>query len=124
MIDPSRLCRVFLLHATTLMINGHSCPDVARYSVPHTGGRSQCGCKQSARLRHCLVENGLLYDWYLLACSHTMPQHITAGPVTSHNNNSQTFNLRVSGPRNLAHVHFKLPFESSNLPGAGPISPD
>ena len=29
--------------------------------------------------------------------------------------------MRVSNPRAIIYVHFKLPFESSNLPGAGPI---
>ena len=41
---------------------------------------------------------------------------------SSHTLNSQHFKLRVSNPGTVACVHFKLPFESSNLPGAGPIS--
>ena len=32
--------------------------------------------------------------------------------------------LRVSNPGAIAYVHFKLPFESSDLPGAGPFFPD
>ena len=31
--------------------------------------------------------------------------------------------LRISNPGNLACFHFKVPFESSNLPGSGPIFP-
>ena len=44
--------------------------------------------------------------------------------VSSHNFNWQHFKLRVSDPRTSAYVHFNMPFESSNLPGAGPSCPD
>ena len=44
--------------------------------------------------------------------------------VSSHNFHSQKYKLRVSNPRTIAYVHFKMPFESSNILGAGPISPD
>ena len=40
------------------------------------------------------------------------------GPVSSHNLNSQTFKLRVSNHRTTAYCHVRMPFESSNLPGA------
>ena len=40
---------------------------------------------------------------------------------SSHGFNSQKFESRVSNPRTNADVHFKMAFESSNLPGAGPI---
>ena len=33
----------------------------------------------------------------------------------------QSFKLRVSNPRTAAYAYFNMPFESSNLPGAGPI---
>ena len=41
--------------------------------------------------------------------------------VNSHNCDAQQFKLRVSNLRTVTYVHFNLPFESSNLPGAGPI---
>ena len=41
--------------------------------------------------------------------------------VKSHNSNSWTFKLRVSNPRTFAYARSKMPFESSNIPGAGPI---
>ena len=52
------------------------------------------------------------------------PHLETLPTVSSHNFDSQTFKLRVSNPRTTAYCHFKMPFESSNLPGAGPIFPD
>ena len=36
----------------------------------------------------------------------------------------QHLKLRVSNPRTVANCHSETPFESSNLPGAGPIFPD
>ena len=32
--------------------------------------------------------------------------------------------LRFSNPRTIAYAHFKMPFESRNIPGAGPVFPD
>ena len=40
--------------------------------------------------------------------------------VSSHNVDSRHFKSRVSNPRTVAYAHFKVPFESSNLLGAGP----
>ena len=37
---------------------------------------------------------------------------------------SQDYELRVQKPTDIACVRFSMPSESSNLPGAGPISPD
>ena len=37
---------------------------------------------------------------------------------------SQNFKLRVSNSRSVAYVDFKMPFESSNIPGSGPNFPD
>ena len=48
----------------------------------------------------------------------------TRGAVSSHNFNSLNVKLRVSNPRAIAYAHLKVPFESSDLPGAGPIFPD
>ena len=44
--------------------------------------------------------------------------------VNSHNFNSHNFKLRASSPRTIAFFHFNMPFESSHLPGAGPMFPD
>ena len=44
--------------------------------------------------------------------------------VSSRHFNSQCFELRVSNPRTTAHLDFRMPFDNSNLPGAGPIFPD
>ena len=45
--------------------------------------------------------------------------------VSSHNFNSQNSELGSSSPRAvIAYFHFRMPFESSNLPGVGPIFPD
>ena len=44
--------------------------------------------------------------------------------VDSHKFNLLSFNLRVSNPRTVAYLHFEMPLESSDLPGAGPIFPD
>ena len=44
--------------------------------------------------------------------------------VRSHAFDSQHLSLRVSNLRASAYVHLKVPFGSSNLPGAGPIFPD
>ena len=46
------------------------------------------------------------------------------GTVSSHMFNSQKNKLRVSNPRTIIYFPFKMPFESFNLPGAGPIFPD
>ena len=43
--------------------------------------------------------------------------------VSSHKFNSQNFKLRVSNPRTIAYFHFKMLFESSDLPGAGQFFP-
>ena len=32
--------------------------------------------------------------------------------------------FRIEGLKSQNHLHFKMPFESSNLPGAGPVCPD
>ena len=49
----------------------------------------------------------------------------TCGPYdSSHHFNLHNFKLMVSNPRTIAYVHFNMPFEHSNLPGAGPISLD
>ena len=42
----------------------------------------------------------------------------------SHDFDSHNFNLRVSNPGAIPYFRFKVPLESSNLPGAGPICPD
>ena len=44
--------------------------------------------------------------------------------VSSHDFSLQTFKLSVSDPRAIAYLHSNMPFESSSLPGAGPIFPD
>ena len=41
--------------------------------------------------------------------------------VGSRDFNPHNFNPRVSDPRAAACLQFKMPFGSSNLPGAGPI---
>ena len=43
---------------------------------------------------------------------------------SSHGLDSQTIELRVSNPRTVACLDLTMPYESSNLPGAGPIFPD
>ena len=52
------------------------------------------------------------------------PCHSLRATVTYHNINSQPFRLRLSNHRTIDHVHFNMPFETSNLSGAGPVSPD
>ena len=47
-----------------------------------------------------------------------------ASTVSSHNFHLHNFKFGVSNSRTIAYAHFKLPFESSDLPGAGPIFPD
>ena len=47
---------------------------------------------------------------------------VSSRNLTSYKFNSQHVNLGVSNPKTTDYVHFKVPFESSNLPGAGPIS--
>ena len=54
--------------------------------------------------------------WYV--CPRATPTH------GSRTLDSQQFKSGVSHPRIIAHVHLEKPFESSNLPGAGPIFPD
>ena len=39
--------------------------------------------------------------------------------VGFHNFNLSNFKSRVSNPRTIANAYFKMPFESSNLPGPG-----
>ena len=48
-------------------------------------------------------------------------QHNT---VSSDDFNLQHFKLRVSNPSAIVYVHFEMPFESSNPPGAGHIFQD
>ena len=43
------------------------------------------------------------------------------GTVSSHNFNSEDFKLRVPDPRTIAQFHSKMPFEGSNLSGAGHV---
>ena len=61
---------------------------------------------------------------YIYTCIYTYTQIIYVYDLefSSHNFNSQNVKLRVSNLRTIACVRFKVPFESSNLPGAGPIS--
>ena len=40
--------------------------------------------------------------------------------ISIHTNSIRT----ISNPRTTVYVHFSMPFESSNLPGAGPKFPD
>ena len=44
--------------------------------------------------------------------------------VSSHNFNSLNFKCRVSDARSVACFHCEMPFESSDLPEAGPVFPD
>ena len=44
--------------------------------------------------------------------------------VSFHKFDSQSFKLRVSNPRTVAYARFKMPLESSSLPGAGHMFPD
>ena len=44
--------------------------------------------------------------------------------VSSRNFNLQSSKLRIPNPRTTAYGQFEIPFESSNIPGAGPILPD
>ena len=46
-----------------------------------------------------------------------------ASAVSSRYFHSQKLKLRVPNPRTFAYAHFKMPFESSKLPGPGPIFP-
>ena len=46
------------------------------------------------------------------------------GVGSVHDLNSHNFKSRVSNPRTTGYLHFNTPFESSNLPGSGPICPD
>ena len=48
----------------------------------------------------------------------------TVFTVSSHNFRSRYFTWRASDPRTIAYLHLNMPFESPNLPGAGPIFPD
>ena len=52
---------------------------------------------------------------------HHSHKFISSIRIIIHHSN---FKLRVSNPRNIAYVHFKMPFETSNIPEAGPILPD
>ena len=45
-------------------------------------------------------------------------------PVGAHDFDSTKVELRVSNQRTVAYFHFNMPFENSNLPGAGPILSD
>ena len=47
-----------------------------------------------------------------------------APTVGSHNFNPRRFKPGVQDRRTVAGVHFKQTFDSSYLPGAGPIFPD
>ena len=42
----------------------------------------------------------------------------------THDFNSQNFKLRASNTGTAASAHFKMPFESSNLPGSGSTFPE
>ena len=58
-------------------------------------------------------------------CGWPLPQAaVTPLAGSSHNLNLQKFKLRASNPRTIAYAHFKMPFESSDLPVAEPIFPD
>ena len=80
---------------------------------------------------HCMwngVSNAMACCWppvstfkSVLARSHICSMSCT---VSSHNLDSHNFRLRVSNPRPIACLHLNMPFESSNLQGAGPIFPD
>ena len=50
-------------------------------------------------------------------------RHCTDTTVSFHSLNLLISKFRVSNPRTVTDVHFKMPCESSNLPGAGPIFP-
>ena len=61
-----------------------------------------------------------LHSTLITACD-TMLEHAMVG---SHTLNQHKLKLRVPNPRIIAYFNFKMHFESSNLPGAGPISLD
>ncbi len=48
----------------------------------------------------------------------------SASTVSSRGFNLHNFKFGASNPRSIACFHFEVPFEGSNLPGAGPIFPD
>ena len=56
--------------------------------------------------------------------AHSVPNFVALRTVSSHRFNSQDFKLGVSNPRTIAYHDLNMPFESSDLPGAGPICPD
>ena len=49
--------------------------------------------------------------------------YITHRAVSSHNLDSQSFNLRVSNPGAMDYpdLNINMPFNSLNLPGPGPV---
>ena len=87
----------------------------------------------SLSLYVCMYVCIYIYIYILHACHRprahrsAMRKRSTASrpPVTvsSHNLPPQHFKLRVSNPTAIAYFYFKLPFETSNLPVAGPIFP-
>ena len=50
-----------------------------------------------------------------------VPRDVSTDTVRFHSFISHNFNLRVSNPRDAAYVNLEMPFESSNIPGAGPF---
>ena len=65
------------------------------------------------------VETHSCYDYAKML---RLNQHTRT--VSSLNYMFGVFQLRVSNPRPIAYVHFNVLFESSTLPGPGPIFPD
>ena len=53
--------------------------------------------------------------------SHIGGSHVGRFTVGSHDFDSQDFKLRVSNPRTVAYLHLNMPFDGSNLSGAGPM---
>ena len=69
-----------------------------------------------------LLKHAVQYSTDGLCCEAVLLQ--TRTTVSSQDVNLQHFKLSVSNPRTMACVQFNMPFESSNLPGDGPVVPD
>ena len=96
-------------------LHAHTCTQCMRYEIGRAGTGQMHGTTPAPAYRR-LAACGVL------AIELPWPSTQTRGEGRNVIINSHNFKPRVSNPRTVAHLHFNMPFGSSNLPGAGPIS--
>ena len=110
--------RVWSRRVASIMPSTH--PQIANWTKP---SKIYVWVQRFPRSTHFL-RPGPICDLRVIWWHYAGDTSIFTPIFSSHKFNGQHFKCRVSNPRTIAYAHFKMPFESSSLPGAGHIFPD